>query len=191
MNALASIAIATELGVDDASIARALQQFQGVGRRFQMLGEKQFEGGSAIVIDDYGHHPREVAVTIQAARQSWPERRLVMVFQPHRYTRTHDLFSEFRQVLSQVDALVLLDVYSAGEPPIPGADSVSLLKAIQEQCGLAPILVDQHQNLASLLQDLLRDGDVLLMQGAGNIGALASHLAATDLKESTQQVAFS
>ncbi|MHB1947502.1 MAG: UDP-N-acetylmuramate--L-alanine ligase [Gammaproteobacteria bacterium] len=189
LNALAAIAVATELKISDQAIARALENFAGIGRRFQIYGDFELQkGGSITLIDDYGHHPREVAVTLQAARQSWPERRIVMVFQPHRYTRTHDLFTDFRDVLSKPDALVLLDVYSAGEAFIPGADGASLVKAIREHSQMIPIFVEQHQKLAVTLQEILRDGDVLLMQGAGNIGALASQLAATGLRESVPQI---
>lgn len=189
LNALAAIAVATELKISDQAIQRALENFAGIGRRFQIYGDFELQnGGSITLIDDYGHHPREIAVTLQAARQSWPERRLVMVFQPHRYTRTHDLFNDFRDVLSQPDALVLLDVYSAGESYIEGADGASLTKAICEHSNMIPVFVEQHQQLASILQTTLKDGDVLLMQGAGNIGALASQLAATKLAESVQTI---
>lgn len=185
LNSLAAIAIATELKVSDQAIQRALENFAGIGRRFQIYGNFELKkGGSVTLVDDYGHHPREVSVTLQAARHSWPEKRLVMVFQPHRYSRTHDLFNDFRDVLSQPDALVLLDVYSAGEAYIEGADGAALTKAICEHSQMVPVFVEKHQDLASKLQDLLRDGDILLMQGAGNIGALASHLAATQLRES-------
>lgn len=185
LNALAAIAVACELKISDAAIQNALQNFAGIGRRFQIYGDFELEkGGSVTLVDDYGHHPREVSVTLKAARQSWPERRLVTVFQPHRYTRTHDLFQDFCEVLAEPDALVLLDVYSAGETAIPGADSLSLVKKICEQSKIKPILVEKHQELATVLQNILRDGDILLMQGAGNIGALASHLASTALRES-------
>lgn len=189
LNTLAAIAVASELKVSDQAIQRALENFAGIGRRFQIYGDFELQkGGSIKLVDDYGHHPREVAVTLQAARQSWPERRLVMVFQPHRYTRTHDLFNDFRDVLSQPDALILLDVYSAGEAPIKGADGASLTQAICDHSQMVPVFVQQHQELANTLQDILRDGDVLLMQGAGNIGALASHLAGSGLRESVPHV---
>lgn len=185
LNALAAIAVATELKVSDQAIQRALANFAGIGRRFQLYGEFSLQkGGSVALVDDYGHHPREIAVTLQAVRQSWPEKRLVMVYQPHRYTRTRDLFADFCEVLVQSDVLVLLDVYSAGETYIEGADSIALVNAMKCAGKTQPILVQQHAELAAILQTLLRDGDVLLMQGAGNIGALASKLAATGLKES-------
>lgn len=188
LNSLAAIAVATELKISDQAIQKALENFAGIGRRFQISKDLDLKsGGSVTLIDDYGHHPREIAVTLQAVRQSWPERRLVMVFQPHRYTRTHDLFDDFRDVLSQPDALILLDVYSAGEKPIEHADSPALVQAIRKHSELVPTYVDQHKNLAPVLQEILRDGDILLMQGAGNIGALASHLVATELRESVPQ----
>lgn len=185
LNALAAIAVATELKISDGAIQRALENFAGIGRRFQICGDFELkQGGSVTLIDDYGHHPREVEVTLQAARQSWPTRRLVMVFQPHRYSRTHDLFDNFCDVLSRPDALVLLDVYSAGEAPIAGATGAALVQAIEKRGSISPVFVEKHQELAQVLRNILRDGDVLLMQGAGNIGALAAHLAASGLQES-------
>jgi UDP-N-acetylmuramate--alanine ligase len=192
LNALAAVAIATELKVSDQAIQKALEKFAGIGRRFQISNDLPLKkGGKITLIDDYGHHPREIAVTLQAARHSWPDKRLVMVFQPHRYTRTHDLFDDFCDVLSQPDVLALLDVYSAGEAVIPGADGASLVKKIHERGTIEPIFVAKHEQLADILQDTLRDGDILLMQGAGNIGALASHLVTTQLCESVPQVAQS
>jgi UDP-N-acetylmuramate--alanine ligase len=188
LNALAAIAVATELNVSDEAIQRALENFAGIGRRFQIYGDFVLkQGGSVTLIDDYGHHPREIAVTLDAVRSSWPKRRLVMVYQPHRYTRTRDLFSEFCDVLSKPDALLLLDIYSAGEQPIEGTDGKTLVKSIHERGAVSPIFVEQHVQLASVLHDTLRDGDILLMQGAGNIGALASNLAATHLSESVKE----
>lgn len=185
LNALAAIAVATELKVSDQAIQAALDKFAGIGRRFQIYGDFALEkGGSVKLVDDYGHHPREIAATLQAARHSWPERRLVMVYQPHRYTRTRDLFNEFCDVLSQPDLLVLLDTYSAGEAPIAGADGATLFKSIHERGPGNSVFIEQHHQLAGDLQNVLRDGDILLMQGAGNIGGLASHLAATQLRES-------
>lgn len=185
LNALAAIAIATELKISDQAIQSALDKFAGIGRRFQIYGDFSLEkGGSVKLIDDYGHHPREIAATLQAARHSWPERRLVMVYQPHRYTRTRDLFNEFCEVLSEPDLLLLLDVYSAGEPPIQGADGATLFKSLCERGQKGSVFIEEHNQLAKDLQNVLRDGDILLMQGAGNIGGLASHLAATHLRES-------
>jgi UDP-N-acetylmuramate--alanine ligase len=184
LNALAAIAVASELKVQDGAIVEALKHFAGIGRRFQVYGEFSLpQGGQVTLVDDYGHHPREIAATLQAARESWPHRRLVMVYQPHRYTRTRDLFGDFCKVLSLPDKLMLLDVYSAGEAYIQGADGATLAKEIKKHGQIEPIFVEQHDTLPSLFARELKDGDVLLMQGAGNIGALAARLAATELKE--------
>jgi UDP-N-acetylmuramate--alanine ligase len=181
LNALAAIAVATEEGIEDAVIQRALLQFQGVGRRFQMLGELEYQGKKALLIDDYGHHPREVEVVIEATRAAWPDRRLVMVYQPHRYTRTKALFEDFVSVLSTVDVLILLDVYSAGEQPIPGADGRTLSFSIRSRGRIDPIFVADKSTVSAVLRDILHDQDILLMQGAGDIGALAVDLAKTGL----------
>lgn len=184
LNALAAIAVATELKISDQAIVRALENFAGIGRRFQIYGQfTAKQGGKVTLVDDYGHHPREIAATIQAARESWPGQRLVMVYQPHRYTRTRDLLHDFSDVLSKPDVLLLLDVYSAGEDYIAGADGATLARLIEERGVLTPCFVEQHNQLTNALGDVLRDGDILLMQGAGNIGAIASHLAATELRE--------
>lgn len=184
LNALAAIAVASELKVPDRAVTDALEHFAGIGRRFQVYGDFVLsKGGQVTLVDDYGHHPREIAATLQAARESWPDRRLVMVYQPHRYTRTRDLFHDFCQVLSSPDKLMLLDVYSAGEAYIEGADGVSLCRGIQEYGQANPIFIDQHQKLPDLIEQELQDGDVLLMQGAGNIGGLAARLAASKLKD--------
>ena len=174
LNALAAIAIATELGVDDESIVQGLLKFQGVGRRFQMLGERRFLQGTALVVDDYGHHPREIRATIDAFRSVWPDKRLVHVFQPHRYTRTQSLFNEFVDVLSLSDQVLLLDIYSAGEDVIPGVSSELLAKQINMTSEKATLVTEQ--NLLQNLDGLVRDGDVILMQGAGSIGQLAANL---------------
>jgi len=174
LNALAAIAIATELGVDDASIISGLKKFQGVGRRFQMLGEKQFEKGSAIVVDDYGHHPQEILSTIDAFRRVWPERRLVHVFQPHRYTRTQSLYDQFIDVLSLSDELLLFDIYSAGEKAIPGVTSEGLAQGIRDKHKKVTIV--NEQSLQTKLDEFIEDGDVILMQGAGSIGQMAVNL---------------
>lgn len=174
LNALAAIAIATELGVDDEAICRGLLKFQGVGRRFQMLGERRFEQGSAIVVDDYGHHPQEITSTIDAFRRVWPDRRLIHVFQPHRYSRTQSLFNQFVQALSLADELLLLDIYSAGEAAIPGLSSQTLLEEISRKHPNARLVTDK--NLTETLDELIREGNVILMQGAGNIGQLALNL---------------
>ncbi len=182
LNALAAIAVASELKVQDSAIIEALLHFGGIGRRFQVYGDFPLpKGGKITLVDDYGHHPREIAATVQAARESWPDRRLVMVYQPHRYTRTRDLFNDFCQVLSTVDKLFLLDVYSAGEAHILGADSASLSDAITRQGKIYPMFVERNEALSEQLVRELKDGDVLLMQGAGNIGGLAAKLAENGL----------
>ena len=185
LNALAAIAVATSLNVDDCAILEALSNFSGIDRRFQIYGEFALQNavGHVTFVDDYGHHPREIESTLKAVRECWPDRRIVMVYQPHRYTRTHDLMADFAQVLSLPDALLLLDVYSAGEAHIPHADGQSLALAIKTQGVIDPVFVSQQLQLPALLQQTLRDGDILLTQGAGNIGAIAAVLAKTNLAE--------
>ena len=174
LNALAAIGIALELGVNDAAIARALVNFAGIGRRFQINGQLARVGGDVLLVDDYAHHPREIAATVAAARASWPQRRLVVVFQPHRYTRTHDLLDDFSTVLSEIDALIITEVYAAGETPISGADGRALCRAIRARGKVDPIFVEDVNTLAEALQDVLRANDVLLTLGAGSIGAVAA-----------------
>ncbi len=176
LNALATIAIATDEGIGDEAILAGLAGFQGVGRRFQVYGELPLEGGSAMLVDDYGHHPREVAAVIRAVRDGWPERRLVMVYQPHRYSRTRDLYEDFVQVLGEANVLLLMEVYPAGEEPIPGADSRQLCHSIRQRGVLDPIYVERGADLAPLLRPLLRPNDILLCQGAGDIGGVAAQL---------------
>lgn len=176
LNALAAIAIATELGIADAVIMRALQQFAGVGRRFQQLGAYKFNQGQALLIDDYGHHPKEVAATIKAARQSWPERRLVMIFQPHRYTRTRDLFDEFCHTLVDVDLLLMLPIYAASELPITGISSRNLCDNIHKQSGLSPIFIEDEGKLQQILNEVLLNNDVVIAQGAGSVSSIARKL---------------
>ena len=177
LNALAAIAVAHELGVSETAIRRALQHFQGIGRRFQQHGELALpDGGHATVMDDYGHHPREIQAVLNALRGAWPERRLVLAFQPHRFSRTRDLFDDFAQVLSEVDTLILLDVYPAGEKPIAGADGRSLSRAIRVRGKVDPIFVERIADLPAALPGLLHDGDLLLLMGAGDIGAMAVQL---------------
>ncbi len=180
-NALAAVAVALELGVGEADIARALERFEGIGRRFQVLGELALAAGTATLVDDYGHHPREVGATIAAAREAWPGRRLVVVFQPHRYTRTRDLFEDFAEVLSPLDQLLLLEVYPAGEDPIPGADARALARAIRLRGHVDPVFVSAPRALPGALAGVLRDGDVVLTLGAGDIGAVARDLAGRGL----------
>ena len=181
LNALAAIAVASEEGIEDAVIQRSLLNFQGVGRRFQLLGKLKHHEKEALIIDDYGHHPREIETTIAAAREAWPAKRLVMVFQPHRYTRTKALFEDFAIVLSEVDVLVLLDVYSAGEAVIAGADSRALAFSIRNRGKIDPIFVAENRNLSQVLGNVLEHEDVLIMQGAGDVGTLAVELAKTGL----------
>ncbi|MBK6726112.1 MAG: UDP-N-acetylmuramate--L-alanine ligase [Xanthomonadales bacterium] len=178
LNALAAAAIGWELGVEDAAIVRALAKFRGVGRRFHVHGELDIAQGKALVVDDYGHHPRELAAIIEAARGGWPQRRLVMAFQPHRYTRTRDLLDEFAEVLSSVDVLVLTEVYPAGEAPIAGADGKSLARAVRARGRVDPVLVKSARNLPATLAPLLRDGDFVLLAGAGDIGVVAHDIGA-------------
>jgi UDP-N-acetylmuramate--alanine ligase len=175
LNALAAIAIATEVGVDDESIVRGLLKFQGVGRRFQILGDRRFDNGTALIVDDYGHHPSEISSTIEAFRAVWPDKRLVHVFQPHRFSRTESLFSQFVETLTLADELLLFDIYSAGEAAIPGITSEQLAKEIR--LNFPRVTLVNEQNLESTLNQLITDGDVILMQGAGNIGQLALNLA--------------
>ncbi len=177
LNALAAIATVAEFGIEDKHIFTALQNFKGVGRRFQVHEENIFSDKQVTLVDDYGHHPSEVFVTIKAARNAWPDRRLVMVYQPHRYSRTKDLFSEFVDVLSEVDELVLLDVYSAGETPIEGADSQALSETISKAHTLAVHHIQDHNALSKHLTTQLQAGDVLLMQGAGDIGKIVQSWA--------------
>lgn len=182
LNATAAIATATEDNIGDEAIIDALAEFQGTGRRFDLLGVyPQPNGGDIMLVDDYGHHPSEVAVTIRAARAGWPDRRLVMVFQPHRYSRTRDLFDDFAEVLSQVDVLFMLDVYSAGEQPIAGADSRSLCRSIRNRGKVDPIYISDSDQVPEVLADFLQGGDLLLVQGAGSIGKVAKNLAETAL----------
>lgn len=182
LNALAAIGIATDEGVSDAAIARALESFSGVGRRFQVQGEFELDEGTVKLVDDYGHHPKEVEATIKAARASHPDRRLVMMFQPHRYSRTRDCFDDFVDVLSQVDQLLLLEVYPAGEKPIVGADSRSLARSIRLRGEVEPILIDPVDgNLQNVIQKVLQANDLLLTQGAGNVGAISVELAQNQL----------
>ena len=176
LNALAAIGIATELGVSDEAIIKALAQFSGVGRRFQHFGEINLKGGGHFtLIDDYGHHPVEMNATLAAARGAYPNRRLVLAFQPHRFTRTRDCFGDFVQVLRQFDAVVLTDVYPAGEARIPGADSKSLIKALGKS--IPTQLVEQVKEMPVILGTLLQDGDVLITMGAGSISQVPHAIA--------------
>ncbi|HEE0082754.1 TPA: UDP-N-acetylmuramate--L-alanine ligase [Citrobacter youngae] len=187
LNAAAAVAVATEEGIEDEAILRALESFQGTGRRFDFLGEFPLEpvngkAGTAMLVDDYGHHPTEVDATIKAARAGWPDKNLVMLFQPHRFTRTRDLYDDFANVLTQVDALLMLDVYAAGEAAIPGADSRSLCRTIRGRGKIDPILVSDPAQVAEILAPVLTGNDLILVQGAGNIGKIARSLAEIKLK---------
>ncbi len=176
LNALAAIAVATAIDVEDRAIVASLKEFKGIGRRFQLNGEIKLSPGVITLVDDYGHHPRELAATLEAMRQAWPDRRSVVVFQPHRYTRTRDLFEDFVDVLSAVDVLVLLDVYSAGEDFITGADGKALAQAIRVRGQVNPVFVSQQQELATILAGIVQPDDVLLTMGAGNVGQIAQQL---------------
>ena len=177
LNALAAIAVATEVGVSDASITKALAEFKGVGRRFQRYGEVPLaQGGSFTLVDDYGHHPVEMKATLAAARGAFPGRRLLLAFQPHRYTRTRDCFDDFVNVLSLVDGLILGEVYAAGEAPIVAADSRSLARALRVAGKVEPVFVEQIADMPQAILDVVRDADVVLTMGAGSIGGIANQL---------------
>ena len=181
LNALAAIAVATEVQVPDAAIVKALAEFRGVGRRFQRYGEVAANsGGSFTLIDDYGHHPVEMAATIAAARGAFPGRRLVLAFQPHRYTRTRDCFEDFVKVLSSVDALLLGEVYAAGEQPVVAADSRSLARALRVAGKVEPVFVEDIAAMPQAILDAARDGDVVMTMGAGSIGAVPGKLASSE-----------
>jgi len=175
-NALAAIAVAHELGVDEVSIINALRNFEGIARRCQLLGEIVIENQKVLLIDDYAHHPREIAATLQALKNGWPDHRLILIFQPHRYTRTRDLFEDFTQLLSEVDVLFLLDIYSAGETPIPGADSRSLCRAIRMRGKVDPIFVEHKEDINSLLKGVVKENDIIAVLGAGDVGSIAPAL---------------
>ncbi len=178
LNATAAIAVALEDNIEVDAILRALKNFQGVGRRFTQYGEFDIGNGSkAMLIDDYGHHPSEVKATIKAVRNGWPDRRLVMIFQPHRYTRTRDCFEDFINVLGEVDELILMEVYAAGESPIVGADGRSLCRSIRLRGELEPCFVEKASDVPAQLANIIKDGDIILTQGAGNIGRLSQSLA--------------
>lgn len=175
-NALAAIAVASELQIADSHVVAALQSFAGIDRRFQHYGDLATNNGNVMLVDDYGHHPTEVAATVAAARAGWPERRIVLAFQPHRYSRTRDLLDDFATVLSGVDVLFLLEVYAAGEDPIPGADGRAIARAIRSRGGVEPVFVETLDDLAPLLKTVITEGDLLLTMGAGDIGAYAGRL---------------
>lgn len=177
LNATAAVAVATDEGIANEHILRGIETYQGVGRRFQLFGEQPLESGTAMLVDDYGHHPTEVLATIKAVRQAWPGRRLLMIYQPHRFTRTRDLYDDFVRVLTEVDMLLMLNVYAAGESGIPGADSRSLCASIRQLGKLDPIFIEDMTRIESTLKSVVKPDDVVLTQGAGNIGAIAQQLA--------------
>ncbi len=177
LNALAAIAVAMELGIEDAAVQKALAGFKGVGRRFQRCGEVTArQGGAFTLVDDYGHHPVEMAVTLAAARGAFPARRLLLAFQPHRYTRTRDCFDDFVKVIAQADGVLLAEVYGAGETPIAGADGRSLLDALRLAGQIEPVFVDHIENMAQAIVENARAGDVVLCMGAGSIGAVPARV---------------
>jgi UDP-N-acetylmuramate--alanine ligase len=175
-NALAAIAVATELGIGDEAILRALEAFQGVDRRMQHIADVATARGSVSIVDDYGHHPTEILATLEAARQGYPGRRVVLAFQPHRYTRTRDLIDDFGKALSAADVLLVSEVYAAGEAPIAGADGRAICRAVRSRGLREPLFVEKVEELAAALKDLIRDGDVILAMGAGNISSVAHAL---------------
>ena len=182
LNACAAIVIASDEGIESKLIQDGIRNFSGVGRRFDVQGEFQLKAGKVLLIDDYGHHPTEVAVTLQALRDGWPDRRLVMIYQPHRYSRTKDLYEDFVDVLSETDVLLLLEVYAAGEKKIAGADSRSLCRSIRLRGKVDPVYVQKVEDVHGILTDLIRPGDIILTQGAGSVGLLAKELAQKGFK---------
>jgi UDP-N-acetylmuramate--alanine ligase len=178
LNSLAAIAVATDLGIADAAILKALAGFQGIDRRMQVVGEFAIAGGEVTVVDDYGHHPTELAATLDALRQAYAGRRIVLVFQPHRYTRTRDLMDDFARVLATADTLLVTEVYAAGEAPIDGADGRAICRAVRSRGKVEPVFVPTVEEIATELAGLVRPGDVIAMMGAGSISAAAHDLAA-------------
>jgi UDP-N-acetylmuramate--alanine ligase len=179
LNSLAAIAVASELEVSDSAIQSALAKFGGIDRRLQQNGDVETANGRVTLVDDYGHHPTELAATLEAIRQGWPNRRIVLAFQPHRYSRTRDLLDEFASVLAGVDALLVTEVYAAGEAPIAGADGKAICRAVRTHGRVEPIYVEKVEQLAEVLKPILRDGDVVVTMGAGSIGAVAAELPKT------------
>jgi UDP-N-acetylmuramate--alanine ligase len=177
LNALAAIAIAVELDVPDAAVLKALAEFRGVGRRFQRYGDAALSaGGRFTVIDDYGHHPVEMAATLAAARGAFPGRRLVLAFQPHRYSRTRDCFEDFVKVIARADAVLLTEVYAAGEAPVVGADGRALMRALRLADRVQPVFVEAIEDLPRAIVESARDGDVVLCMGAGSIGQVPARV---------------
>lgn len=179
LNALAAICVAHELGVTVQHIQKALLKFEGIGRRMHMYGDVKLQQGTITLVDDYAHHPTEIAATLSASKNAWPDKRMVAVFQPHRYTRTRDLFEDFSQVLNECDVLIITEIYAAGEEPIAGADGRALCAAIRARGRVNPIFIDDIEQLGNNLQTILQDGDLVLTMGAGSIGRIASQLKET------------
>jgi UDP-N-acetylmuramate--alanine ligase len=179
LNALAAICVAHELGVTVQHIQKALLKFEGIGRRMHMYGDVKLQQGTITLVDDYAHHPTEIAATLSASKNAWPDKRMVAVFQPHRYTRTRDLFEDFSQVLNECDVLIITEIYAAGEEPIAGADGRALCAAIRARGRVNPIFIDDVEQLGNNLQTILQDGDLVLTMGAGSIGRIASQLKET------------
>ena len=178
-NALAAIAVAAELGIEDAAVARALAAFQGIDRRLQHVADVTLTGGGVVtIVDDYGHHPTEIAASLEALRQGYPQRRLVLAFQPHRYTRTRDLIDDFGRVLSQADVVLVTEVYSAGESAISGADGRAICRAVRSWGQVEPVFVETVERLGPALRGIVRAGDVIVTMGAGNINVAAHGLPA-------------
>jgi UDP-N-acetylmuramate--alanine ligase len=175
-NALAAIAVADELQIGNDAVVKALGDFEGIDRRFQQMGEVKTAAGNVMLVDDYGHHPTEIAATLSAAKSGWPGKRIVLAFQPHRYSRTRDLMDDFATVLSDADVLILLDVYAAGEEPIAGADGRAMARAVRSRGSVEPVFVESLDDLQPVLMDLIEDGDLVLTMGAGDIGTYAAGL---------------
>jgi UDP-N-acetylmuramate--alanine ligase len=185
LNAAAAIAVATDEGISDKAIIAGLEKFCGVGRRFETIGQYPVENskaGTATLVDDYGHHPTELKATIDAVRDGWPEKRLVMVFQPHRYSRTRDMYEDFVQILSEVDLLIMLNVYAAGEDPIVGAGSKNLCNSIRQRGAIDPIYVENMEEIPNLVAGLVQADDIVLTQGAGSVSKLVAMLKESQLK---------
>ena len=189
LNSLAAIGVGLELGVDEKAIGRALASFQGIERRLQHIADVDTPAGRVTIVDDYGHHPTEVSATLQALRQGYAGRRLVLAFQPHRYTRTRDLIDDFGKVLSAADALLVTEVYAAGEAPIAGADGRAICRAVRSRGQVEPVFVEKAEDLAAALADVIRDGDVIVTMGAGHISAVSHALPGQLARSSTDKEA--
>ncbi|HEY2591380.1 MAG TPA: cyanophycin synthetase, partial [Steroidobacteraceae bacterium] len=174
--ALAAIAVATELEIEDAAICRALAGFQGISRRLEHVADVETPVGRVTILDDYGHHPTEIAATLEALRQGYPDRRVVLAFQPHRFTRTRDLIDDFAKVLSSAEVLLVTEVYAAGEPPIAGCDGRAICRAVRTRAQVEPIFVERVEDLPGALEGVIRADDVIVTMGAGHINTVAHQL---------------